>query len=256
MVSVSVRADSVTMSYARGNASAGQRDEIRYDNRLIAGNPDAASKSVNFQLLVTGENHNKVANLTTIALVQNDSISTGLDDGAKPRLMNYGIAKDYNLRLQHSSASGIRQFASPMHIPFQSTHIIAPNWDSLATTTVRVYVDLGNNGTIDDTLIVNNTLDIDDRGDLGVPREYHLGQNYPNPFTPTTTIKFAIPQSGFVSLKLYDLLGREIRTLISEPRNPGTYTVSVDAGDLASGVYFYRMQAGDFSATRKMVLVR
>ncbi|MBX2992048.1 MAG: T9SS type A sorting domain-containing protein [Bacteroidetes bacterium] len=89
-----------------------------------------------------------------------------------------------------------------------------------------------------------------------VPKGFLLMQNYPNPFNPSTTIKFSIPQAGFVSLKLYDLLGMEVRTLVSQQMNPGTHAVDFDARDLASGVYLYRMQTGASSATRKLMLVR
>ncbi|MDE3059339.1 MAG: T9SS type A sorting domain-containing protein, partial [Bacteroidota bacterium] len=82
-----------------------------------------------------------------------------------------------------------------------------------------------------------------------LPSLYSLSQNYPNPFNPTTTIRFAIPvsprgQAEFVSLKVYDLLGREVATLVNEVKKAGSYTVTFDGSKLASGVYFYRMKAG------------
>jgi hypothetical protein len=89
-----------------------------------------------------------------------------------------------------------------------------------------------------------------------VPLEYSLSQNYPNPFNPATKIEFSIAKSGLVSLKVYDLLGREMATLVNEVKAPGTYTLRWDAGSMQSGVYFYRLTAGDFSKSRKLILLR
>ena len=86
--------------------------------------------------------------------------------------------------------------------------------------------------------------------------QYSLSQNYPNPFNPVTKINFSIPQSGFVSMKVYDAMGREVATLVSENKTQGTYTVKFNGADFSSGVYFVRMQAGDFSQVRRMVLVK
>ena len=83
-----------------------------------------------------------------------------------------------------------------------------------------------------------------------------LSQNYPNPFNPTTTITYSIPTSGFVTLKIYNLLGSEIATLVNEEKNYGTYKVNWNAQNLSSGVYFYKMQAGSFSETKKLILLK
>ena len=86
--------------------------------------------------------------------------------------------------------------------------------------------------------------------------DYRLEQNYPNPFNPTTKIEFNIPKSGFVSLKIYNILGNEITTLINEEKSAGGYRVDFDASKLPSGVYFYTLNAGSFSQTRKMLLLK
>ncbi|HEY3250762.1 MAG TPA: T9SS type A sorting domain-containing protein [Ignavibacteria bacterium] len=91
---------------------------------------------------------------------------------------------------------------------------------------------------------------------LEIPSYYSLSQNYPNPFNPTTTIKYGIPRSGSVTLKIYDLLGREVRTLVNEKKDPGVYSVEFDATNLASGIYLYKIESGDFNAVKKMILVK
>jgi hypothetical protein len=89
-----------------------------------------------------------------------------------------------------------------------------------------------------------------------VPIEFNLAQNYPNPFNPSTTIKFELPRASRVALTVYDVLGRQVSVLVNERRNAGVYEVKFDGSELASGVYFYRIQAGDYVATKKLVLMK
>ncbi len=90
----------------------------------------------------------------------------------------------------------------------------------------------------------------------GIPFTYSLSQNYPNPFNPSTTIEYQLPKHSFVKLKIFDLLGRELTTLVDEPKDPGKYSVRFDALSLTSGVYFSRLEAGDFTQTRKLLLLK
>ncbi len=94
----------------------------------------------------------------------------------------------------------------------------------------------------------------------GIPLTYSLEQNYPNPFNPSTIITFQMPTVGFASLKVYDILGREVATLVNETKQPGKYTVQWDAGSVANGMYFYRVlvQGGEksFVDVKKMVLLK
>jgi len=85
---------------------------------------------------------------------------------------------------------------------------------------------------------------------------YKLFQNYPNPFNPNTTISFSIPEQSFVSLKIIDLLGNTIATLMNEEKPSGNFEVEFDGGNLSSGVYFYRMQSGKFTDTKKLILLK
>jgi len=89
-----------------------------------------------------------------------------------------------------------------------------------------------------------------------IPKEYSLHQNYPNPFNPSTTIKFDLPNDGLVQLEIFDILGRRITTLVNEYKNAGSYEQQFDASNLASGVYVYKLQAGDFVSSKKMILLK
>jgi len=92
--------------------------------------------------------------------------------------------------------------------------------------------------------------------DAGVPTQFALEQNYPNPFNPTTLISYQLPVASTVSLKVYDVLGREVATLVNERQEAGAYNIAFNAKTLSSGIYFYRLQAGNFVATKKMMLVK
>jgi enterochelin esterase-like enzyme len=89
-----------------------------------------------------------------------------------------------------------------------------------------------------------------------IPKNYVLRQNYPNPFNPSTTIRFSLPKSGYVTLKVYDILGREVETLLNGEWTAGTYSVEWIPNNLASGVYFYRIQAGAFSDVKKLMFLK
>jgi hypothetical protein len=91
---------------------------------------------------------------------------------------------------------------------------------------------------------------------ITAPKGYRLYENYPNPFNPSTTIKFTIPEKGFVTLGVFDITGKEVSTLVSSQKNPGTYEVVFDAASLASGLYFYKITVNNFSSVRKMILIK
>jgi hypothetical protein len=91
---------------------------------------------------------------------------------------------------------------------------------------------------------------------VGVPKKFDLSQNYPNPFNPVTKINFDIPEDGKVNLRIYDMLGREVATLVNDVRTAGYYTVNFDASRLSSGMYFYRLSAGNYNAVKKMAVIK
>jgi hypothetical protein len=97
---------------------------------------------------------------------------------------------------------------------------------------------------------------------IDIPRSYELQQNYPNPFNPVTKIRFSIPVDSRlrgndnVVLRVYDVLGHEVQTLVNEELSPGTYEVEFDGGNLPSGVYYYTLSSNDINLTKKMVLIK
>jgi hypothetical protein len=92
--------------------------------------------------------------------------------------------------------------------------------------------------------------------EVGVPGKFNVSQNYPNPFNPTTKIDFDLPFDSRVSIKLYDMSGREVMTLVNEQKTAGYYTVQLNGNNLSSGMYFYRFTANNFTITKKLALIK
>lgn len=88
------------------------------------------------------------------------------------------------------------------------------------------------------------------------PKEYYLSQNYPNPFNPTTTINYSLAKDGFVSIKVYDILGNEVLTLVNSQQQAGNHNVVFEADNLSSGIYYYQLKSGDFTDIKKLVLIK
>lgn len=104
----------------------------------------------------------------------------------------------------------------------------------------------------DGSFSYSNEIEVDING----VTDFALGQNYPNPFNPATVINYQLPVNGLVTLKVYDVLGKEVITLVNEEKPAGVYEVNFNAADFASGVYVYKLQAGDFVSSKKMILTK
>jgi hypothetical protein len=115
-------------------------------------------------------------------------------------------------------------------------------------------VAVGDNGLIIKSK--NNGITWVDEKNTLVKSKFALSQNYPNPFNPSTTINYSLPEKANVTITLYDLLGNEIQEIVDDVKAAGNYKISFNANDLASGVYFYQIKAGNFFATKKMVLIK
>ena len=91
---------------------------------------------------------------------------------------------------------------------------------------------------------------------VNLPLHFSLGQNYPNPFNPSTTIRYSVPTAGKVLIRVYNILGQDVATLVNTQQSAGTYNVIFDASRLASGMYFYRISSGNFVQVKKMLLLK
>ncbi|MBT8379039.1 MAG: T9SS type A sorting domain-containing protein [Ignavibacteria bacterium] len=121
---------------------------------------------------------------------------------------------------------------------------------------VEVYDESGNFDIDSMDVKFKNGNPVDTEDEEGELFAFRLEQNYPNPFNPTTKIKFELPDQNRVTLKVYNVLGNEIATLINKDKPSGTYEIEFDATGLPSGIYFYELHAGNFVETRKMILLK
>ncbi len=164
---------------------------------------------------------------------------------------NYGFEIEKYTESQNWSKIGFVAGAGNSNTVIDYSYIDNLEIDLIANQTLKYRLkQIDNNGNFEYSDIVEVNLN------SVVPTEYNLSQNYPNPFNPTTTIKYSIPTEGMVSLKVYDVLGKEVANLVDENKNAGTYEVIFNAENLSSGTYIYKLTSGNFTETKKLLLLK
>jgi hypothetical protein len=245
--------------YERYNATQSHTDKLFFDGGVSAVNPDAQTKTVKFLNLINENTEEKLVIVRSIELTQNDSVKIENPESDKVKINSYGSAKNYDIELEYVTENGSRRFED-LNIPLSAntSHTFVPDWANLTNSQLIVLVDIDNNGTIDDTLLLVNQVTGmgEDQGSLLTPDSYYLAQNYPNPFNPSTTISWQSPVGSWQTLKVFDLLGNEVATLVDEYREAGRHEIEFEASNLSSGVYFYQLKAGDFIESKKMIFLR
>jgi probable HAF family extracellular repeat protein len=266
---LSVFKDNVVYDYNRGNVNQSQVDRFNVNEGFSVSSQDPQEKHINLEVVAELDSSERIFFVRNTQLRQSDSLCMRELDQNKLVLKNYGSGKTYDLEIGQRSSSGQSVFEH-LSIILQSnaSHIVVPHWDSLSRSSVAIWVDLGNNGTIDDTLtIMNQTTGVDGRAPSDVPKEYNLAQNYPNPFNPSTRIEYALPTQSHVTIKIYSLLGQEVASLVDDEQPRGRHATewngtSTNGLAMSSGVYFYRIEArplggqSSFTSVKKMVLMK
>jgi hypothetical protein len=209
------------------------------------------------------------------------AINVSLADFAE--LKGYGFSVDYDAQLLEfvkvvtdNSLLGEGELAQPTVISQTDGQIaIAAHGETVSEGDLGMSLVFRTKSEIENTYVEVMESDVQD-GSYGVnpvalpapvqiqtrPEQYALGNNYPNPFNPATTLKYALPEAGFVKLEIYNVVGQMVRTLVAGQQNAGRYVIQWDASDdsgrsLSSGIYFYRLQAGgDFLEVKKMLLLK
>ena len=235
------------LSFERTDADSSQTDLLRFDTSTAPAisvvNPDPPVKSVMLKNIVNGTTEEKMFMLNSLDLSQYDSVAVKNLSGDRLQVVSTGSAKTYDLQLEYASRTQMRMFGkSHVSLSANTTHTIEPNWDGLRDSLLTILVDVGNNGTTDDTLKLQNELTgVHDRGSW-IPKEYRLYPCYPNPFNPTTTVTYDLPKMSFVTLRVFNLLGQEVATLVGENQGAGRHEVLFDGSKLSTGLYFCRLE--------------
>jgi len=213
------------------------------------------SNSYNLDFWIKGDNSNIKFDIRFV--------DTKLDSAEHPWRMRYTIDRfkvSFNNEWQHLQIP-LKSFYE--HGSWDNSTWYEPQglFDWTDIDRLEIVAEYQNMGTaklwFDDIKIYNpNVISAEDNDQ--VPVQFSLEQNYPNPFNPETTIKYVLPGAGNVSLKVFDVLGREVAVLVNEFKNAGTYhlTFSAKQFSLSSGVYFYRLQSGVYNSTKKLMLIK
>jgi hypothetical protein len=179
---------------------------------------------------------------------QDDRNGTNNKDIYAQRINSAGVVQWTTDGVAISTAAGRQEI--PTIVSDGSGGAIITWYDNRSGTNADIYAQqVSANGQLGVVTGVQNDV-------AALPESFRLEQNYPNPFNPTTTISFALPSNSFVSLKVFDALGREVSLLLADELSAGTYARQWDAAGLASGVYFYRMTAGRVTLTKSMILMK
>lgn len=268
---VSIVGDSNLYGYERDDAHPADSERLVFDNGLGVLNPGSVPRRVRLSALGSGIADEQAADIDRISIAPGDSLhvelvervaTTGMGGRASGRhdlrLVNAGAATTYDLRLRYAAPDTSGRFThGSIPLVANASHVIVPSWEAVETVPVMILIDLGSDGSIDDTLRVDNEpLGLRQNATPLHPDRFRLYPNYPNPFNPTTTIAFDLPEAETVLLEVFNLLGERVATLVSGALAAGSYRYEWDGGNLASGIYIYRLQAGDFVQSRKMVLLR
>ncbi|MFA7228407.1 MAG: T9SS type A sorting domain-containing protein [Melioribacteraceae bacterium] len=178
--------------------------------------------------------------------VANDKIYSGYV--TFPAYTGFNIEYKYGINFGNAATNG---GGNDNENGVGANHLLTLEKDLTSATITTTFGDMVNFTITDKVLVTGVESDTD-----VIPSTYTLDQNYPNPFNPSTTIRFTTPEAGFVSMKVYNLIGQEVASLINREMSAGIHTVNFDASKLTSGIYFYSINSGKFSATKKMILMK
>ncbi len=169
-----------------------------------------------------------------------------------PVTVQTGLVATLFFHVLNAAASGFGNVAAVYSID-STDGVEYSTYPQVSDNSGNTSYNLGvNNGAV----LVQMPTGINDNNDPGLPTRFDLAQNYPNPFNPTTVISFALPKADHVVLEVYNVLGQKIQTLVDKNMSAGRYEVEFDASSQPSGIYFYRLAAGQNVSTKKMVLVK
>jgi len=200
--------------------------------------PDACGGNFNFSTFIF--------NCGTVVV---NRIWNAAPEMPNPQLIGFKLYRDSRPGVQPVSEKLIQFIRNPNAIGFTDNSMLA---NGSYYYIVTAQYDAGESVPSNEAQVLVTSVHAQEN----IPREFSLSQNYPNPFNPTTTIEYALPQAARVELKVYNMYGHEVNILVTGRKEAGKYTVEFNATNLSSGVYFYQLRAGEFMATKKLILLR
>ncbi len=244
--------------YERYGTYNEQFDNLYFDGGLEVSNNNSETKATTLLNLISEGTQEKLFIASSIDLNVYSSVKIENPDSNTIKITSTFLDDNYDIELNYVTAEKLDRFiAKDIWLPANASETFIPEWTDLLSYDLKVLIDFDNDGIADDSLYLQNQFtDVKDHGSLLSPTEFNLAQNYPNPFNPATTIQYSIPKASNVEVKVYDVLGNEVATLVDEYKESGRYEVNFDASKLSSGIYFYKLQAGSFVETKKMILLK
>jgi hypothetical protein len=173
-------------------------------------------------------------------------------------MMNFNSNINYNLHFTNQQINGFD--SSPKNVAAKYWDSQTSSWKKVSNAIVNI--DDGtvnfNMSLVSNYVILTSTVitSVEQENSSIIVDDFRLGQNYPNPFNPSTTINYTLPKNGDVTLKVFDVLGREVKMLVNQTQQAGNYNVSFNASDLPSGIYFYELNSNNFVQVKKMMLLK
>ena len=255
--------------YRRFDATPTQKDHLRFDEsgRVRVSSGGSGTRSIELTAVRTQDVAEIALTASALALAADDSVAFSLTAERQLDLANPGGAKSYDLDIELVSAEGETLFRSS-GVPLGAgvAHSTDVDWDSFDGSDITINVDEDGDGNTDTQFTLTNEITETSRDDRngadtgdgadGLPAEFALAQNYPNPVAQRTKIAYTLPEAAGVRLAVYDVVGREVAVLVDANKAAGRFEVEFDASFLSNGVYLIRLQANAFAATRSMVVVR
>lgn len=242
--------------YKNYEPQEGTTDNLRYGNSLSVygnGNDHAFDVEVSY----INDTEDQMFRLRDMSVADGDSVNFYLENGNELDVSNYGASIELDIELRTDFGPEYFLYENLELDETAAYKMVVDEWEDIAEQELTLKIDTNMDGEYDDEEVLTSiptSKGSDDR--QGIPEEFGLYQNYPNPFNPATTIRFALPEASNVELVVYDMLGREVETLVDGYKEAGYHEVVFDAGNLASGTYIYRIHIGNFMETKRLMLVK
>ncbi len=235
-------------------------DRLRYGNSItVFGKEDDPEFTFMMDIFESLDDDNLYYRIENFTFNSSESVSFNLDNDTNLEIRNLGGESEMTLQIGRDSEQDIF-FYQGLELNPDYGYKLLPDWSDVSNPELQMLIDTNLDGEYDQsqTLIgMDVSIPGDENGSTGqLPREYQLHHNYPNPFNPATTIEYSLPESQHVQLEVYNMLGQRVAVLVNEVKTAGRHQAVFDATNLSSGMYLYRITAGSFVQTEKMMLVK